>query len=455
MKRVLTVFFAFFFAMNIFAQESEADALVYLEANGQSLSFYDLSSGENYRYVYNVGDIPNKLYFYQNNVFIVCSGNFTEGNTELMIIPSYAFFEYSINQDSTVFEQTAITVPLETFGNAWDVVGLTDSTVLVTLSAASKFQIVNFHTGEIVNTIEDNIDGNPQGACEVDENYVAVAMADWGFGTSGNTVAFVNKATGEVEQTIVLRKNVVDVMQLTNGDLLATTWGTWTGEDNYGTVSYIDASSRGVTHTWYPADSSKAYRIVQMNDRYVHLNSYAGDFSTVTAVLDLENFTDTTATEGFWSKHIIGKVNDNLLVQDSLGVGIYSQEGDLLGSIDYIYPIDIMEITYDAMLGVDDDVNNVANFKLSQNYPNPFNPTTTIMYSLPVTRGVERARQGVTVSLQVFNSLGQKVAVLVNKEQVPGNYTVQFNAKNLPSGVYFYTLRAGNFVATKKMILMK
>jgi hypothetical protein len=59
------------------------------------------------------------------------------------------------------------------------------------------------------------------------------------------------------------------------------------------------------------------------------------------------------------------------------------------------------------------------------------------------------------VSLQVFNSLGQKVAVLVNKEQVPGNYTVQFNAKNLPSGVYFYTLRAGNFVATKKMILMK
>ncbi len=94
-------------------------------------------------------------------------------------------------------------------------------------------------------------------------------------------------------------------------------------------------------------------------------------------------------------------------------------------------------------------------FELMQNYPNPFNPTTTISYSLPVTRGVETSRQGVTVSLQVFNSIGQKVATLVNKEQAPGNYTVQFDANDLPSGIYFYTLRAGKFVETKKMVLIK
>jgi hypothetical protein len=55
----------------------------------------------------------------------------------------------------------------------------------------------------------------------------------------------------------------------------------------------------------------------------------------------------------------------------------------------------------------------------------------------------------------VFNSLGQKVATLVNKKQAPGEYSVRFDASDLPSGVYFYTLRAGEFVTTKKMILLK
>ncbi len=103
-------------------------------------------------------------------------------------------------------------------------------------------------------------------------------------------------------------------------------------------------------------------------------------------------------------------------------------------------------------IGVEDGGVLPTKFVLNQNYPNPFNPTTTITYSLPVTRGVETQY---TVSLQIFNSLGQKIVTLVNKEQAPGNYSVQFNAENLPSGVYFYTLRAGDFVSTRKMILMK
>ena len=110
---------------------------------------------------------------------------------------------------------------------------------------------------------------------------------------------------------------------------------------------------------------------------------------------------------------------------------------------------------YSSYVSSTEEILLSKSFYLHQNYPNPFNPTTTIMYSLPVTRGVATSRQGVTVSLQVFNSLGQKIAVLVNKEQAPGNYTVQFDASKLPSGVYFYTLRAGSFVSTKKMILMK
>ncbi len=97
-------------------------------------------------------------------------------------------------------------------------------------------------------------------------------------------------------------------------------------------------------------------------------------------------------------------------------------------------------------------------FALFQNYPNPFNPTTTIKYSIPVNAGVDaqftKAGENFT-SLRIYNILGEEVATLVNEKQSPGNYVVQFDASNLPSGVYFYTLRVGNFSATKKMILLK
>ena len=85
-------------------------------------------------------------------------------------------------------------------------------------------------------------------------------------------------------------------------------------------------------------------------------------------------------------------------------------------------------------------------FLLEQNYPNPFNPTTTIKYSIP-----EMSK----VSLILFNLLGEEIITLVNDEKPAGNYSVNLNAANLPSGVYFYRIHAGNFVETRKMILLK
>ncbi|MBL8008338.1 MAG: T9SS type A sorting domain-containing protein [Ignavibacteria bacterium] len=85
-------------------------------------------------------------------------------------------------------------------------------------------------------------------------------------------------------------------------------------------------------------------------------------------------------------------------------------------------------------------------FELSQNYPNPFNPVTEISYKIPVTG---------FVSLEVFNVLGRKITSLVNERQSSGSYAVDFNAGNLPSGVYFYKLESGGFSSVKRMILMK
>lgn len=85
-------------------------------------------------------------------------------------------------------------------------------------------------------------------------------------------------------------------------------------------------------------------------------------------------------------------------------------------------------------------------YSLGQNYPNPFNPSTTISYSIPMQSKVE---------LKVYDVLGREVATLVNKKQQAGSYEVEFDASNLGSGVYFYQLRAGSFVESRKLVLLK
>ncbi len=94
----------------------------------------------------------------------------------------------------------------------------------------------------------------------------------------------------------------------------------------------------------------------------------------------------------------------------------------------------------------EDDLKIPQEYSLEQNYPNPFNPTTTINYSIP---------DQTHVSLKVFDVLGRELEVLVNKEQPQGNYEVEFNASSLTSGVYFYKIEAGDFVDTKKMVLLR
>ncbi len=87
-----------------------------------------------------------------------------------------------------------------------------------------------------------------------------------------------------------------------------------------------------------------------------------------------------------------------------------------------------------------------AEMQLCANYPNPFNPTTTLAYSIS---------HRVKTRIDVYNILGQNVSTLVDKVHEPGHYTIQFDGKHLPSGIYFYTLQAGDFFARRKMALVR
>ena len=124
-------------------------------------------------------------------------------------------------------------------------------------------------------------------------------------------------------------------------------------------------------------------------------------------------------------------------------VGAFGSENWLLGWT----ALDELGYLGDLVTGIESDNSSLpVDYTLSQNYPNPFNPTTKINFSLP---------EASNVKLSIYNILGQEVQTLVNEQLSAGNYNVDFNASNLSSGIYFYSLKAGSNVVTKKMTLLK
>jgi len=136
--------------------------------------------------------------------------------------------------------------------------------------------------------------------------------------------------------------------------------------------------------------------------------------------------------------------------------GIY----DYMKKITNLWADPSIKLKYDITTSVEEDNVIPTEFVLFQNYPNPFNPSTKIKFTIPTTPLNPSPYQGEGnrerfITLIVYDVLGKEVATLVNEERPAGNYEVEFNAANMPSGVYFYQLQAGSFAETKKMILMK
>jgi hypothetical protein len=120
---------------------------------------------------------------------------------------------------------------------------------------------------------------------------------------------------------------------------------------------------------------------------------------------------------------------------------LFSFQGEVLNSI----------TAFDSVASTINRKSNMpAGFALAQNYPNPFNANTVINWqvgAIPVSP--------VQIDLSIYNLLGQKVATLVSERQLSGNYSVEWDASAIPSGVYLYRLKAGSFTATKKLVLLR
>ena len=130
---------------------------------------------------------------------------------------------------------------------------------------------------------------------------------------------------------------------------------------------------------------------------------------------------------------------------------IIDQQGEIAYHNTEYNPRRMTEIITDLLhpVGVEKDESSTPaplSYQLSQNYPNPFNPVTLIEYKLPIRSEVK---------LTIFNLRGQEVALLVNGNMLAGIHQVIWDATNVASGIYFYRLQAGEFVQTRKMVLLK
>jgi photosystem II stability/assembly factor-like uncharacterized protein len=153
--------------------------------------------------------------------------------------------------------------------------------------------------------------------------------------------------------------------------------------------------------------------------------------------------------ENYWNA-------DGLIYNSTDGGDSWTQETNPTNNI--LYSIEITQNQVGWIVGTNGTILKNSNlssvltntvtkyFSLSQNYPNPFNPTTKIKYQLPELSKVK---------LTIYDVLGREVKILVNEEKPTGNYEVEFDGTNLPSGIYFYRIEAGNFSATKKFVLLK
>lgn len=237
--------------------------------------------------------------------------------------------------------------------------------------------------------------------------------------TTGNPIyhggLFVSTNNGNSWKTTGLRDTSISCLAVLGSNLFAGTYG----------LGVLRSTDNGTN--WVAVNSGMPWRspyslVVDSSNLYV--GTWGGVF------LSTNNGTNWTAVNSGLSNLEIYSlaVSGNYLFAGTSGSGIWRR------------PLSQMTIV--------EGMNNPlpSQYSLQQNYPNPFNPSTTIRFSL---------REAGYAKLQIFNTLGQEVAILISRELQAGSHNVQWNPSSIPSGIYFYRLQAGQFTESKKLILQK
>ncbi len=218
-----------------------------------------------------------------------------------------------------------------------------------------------------------------------------------------------------------------------------------------GTYQYVSTAQIGITAITFEPMTNDLWATIkggfgESKDGVFKIDLLTGD---TTSVGETDFNVATNALVFDENGVLYGIKGTAVAISDLFTIDVNTGEGTIIG------PVGLQALTGLAYaetgivndIKIDADNNTVpADFALSQNYPNPFNPTTTIVYGL---------RERAIVELILFDVLGREVETIVNGEQDAGYYEVEFNASRLASGIYFYRIQAGDFIETKKMVLMR
>ena len=231
-------------------------------------------------------------------------------------------------------------------------------------------------------------------------------------------------------------------MNYTVDDTVWTTYAIVAGDDltqitDNGFNASVKAYNLGWTQMVVPVELSSFTANVNSDGQVVLNWSTATEINNRMFEIQRKDANNEYATVGFINgSGTTTEPKEYSFVDKNVNNGTYTyrlKQLDFDGKVSYSNTVDV-------------NVSGPRTFNLAQNYPNPFNPTTTITYSVP---------QAGKVKLAIYNLLGQEVAVLVNGVVSEGSHQVEFNAKSLPSGAYFYKLQGENSVSVKKMLLLK
>jgi hypothetical protein len=244
-----------------------------------------------------------------------------------------------------------------------------------------------------------------------------------------------------------LAVNGTDLYAGTEGGVFRSTNGgaNWTSENEGLTTSEVLALAVKGSNLFAGTKGGRLYLSEDKGDTWTPVDSGLGGEDILSFATSGNSLFAGTGGGGVYLTSNNGASWSH--VNEGLGGIIYSltiADGDLYagthGSSVWRRPLSEMITSAERISGEHPSV-----YALSRNYPNPFNPTTKIHFTI-VNRHLTR--------VNVFDLLGRTVATLVNEVKAPGTYTVEFDGSDLPSGVYFYRLQAGNFAQTRKMMLL-
>ncbi len=433
MKKILTVLFVLIFTIQISSQQL-TDVYVLSEggfsAGPAMLSHLDVQSSTFTQDIFNLGlgVFPDGLVIHEENLYLTEQGSF--GGAGKI---------YKLELDGTVISSQEVgTNPYS--------LAIANDKVYVTNGPASNVSILNLADFSFVKDVSVGV--YPQEILGVDNKIFVANNSAFG-GDEDSTVTVIDAATDEVIETINVKKNPSSLALTNDNHLLVGC----PGDESVGVIYKVNLTTYEKVDTFtVPGFGFGKDLSIDKNSNNVYFKGSTNDIIELNMANDEVKSVVSDAGIALTYGYGFDYLNQNHYILDAKdfasngSLTVYASDGSLQNTYETSFAPRRVVFNYGSITDVEDTDLLPAEFALQQNYPNPFNPSTSIRYQVSTTENV---------LLKIYDALGREVTTLVNELQPAGVYEARFDASNLSSGIYFYSLTADDFHQIKKMMLIK